>query len=48
MHRHRVNLGVSVVARKLGDPDEDLLAWQLKAADLLTTTYPPDHGATRA
>ncbi len=39
VHRIPVSMGVSVVARKAGEPDPRL-RWDLTAADVLATSYP--------
>ena len=37
---HTLNQGVSVIARKTGSFREDLLNWEVNAADVLKTMYP--------
>jgi SAM-dependent methyltransferase len=50
IHRLPVSMGISVVARKVGEPKPSL-RWDLVAADVLDTTYPlppPADGTARS
>ncbi len=41
MWKYNVNLGVAIIAKKIGDYDSDLLKWDIDITDVVDTMYPP-------
>lgn len=41
MYKYTLNMGVSCLARKIGPYRDDLLKWDLDAADVMDSMYPP-------